>query len=39
MIKHIVGNIEGNDVIYIEEKDLIFCKKYNCFLLYSKRSI
>ena len=26
MIKHIVGNIEGNDVIYIEEKDLIFCK-------------
>lgn len=24
--KHIVGNIEGNEVIYIEEKDIVFCK-------------
>lgn len=26
MSKHVVGNIEGHDVIYVEEKDILFCK-------------
>ena len=26
MNKHIIGSIEGHNVIYIEEKDIVFCK-------------
>ncbi len=33
MSKHIVGNMEGNDVYYIPEKDLVFCK--NTIIPYS----
>jgi hypothetical protein len=33
MSKHIVGNMEGNDIYYISEKDLVFCK--NTIIPYS----
>lgn len=26
MTKEVVGNIDGNDVIYVLEKDILFCK-------------
>lgn len=26
MSKHVIGSIEGHNVIYVEEKDIVFCK-------------
>lgn len=38
MSRHIVGNIEGHDIYYIPEKDLVFCKNTIIPYLLAKES-